>query len=253
MSFSPAWLALREPADRAARNKDVLKACAAHFATRDTVSICDLGAGTGSSVRALADHLPKQQHWTLVDRDAHNLAEAKRLLSARTITTQQQDFALNPHCWPAGTDLVTASALFDLASHTWIERFVAHLAAHKTPLLSMLTANDSIILVPAHPHDRDVIAAFHRHQTRDKGFGPSAGSQAARILEEALCDAGYTLTVGDSPWELSQGELLEATLDGMAQAVVETGTVSATDIAVWRAQKRQRLSIDHRDAFARFT
>ncbi|MBY0511855.1 MAG: hypothetical protein K2P94_17090 [Rhodospirillaceae bacterium] len=272
MSFSPAWLALREPADRAARNKDVRAACASHFAKHETINICDLGAGTGASLRALANALPARQRWTLVDYNAENLAAARTALTAwadttetndgililrhgaRTIEvhTRRQDFAENPQCWSADTDLVTASALFDLASQEWIERFVARLAADETPLLSMLTANDVIVSNPAHALDRAVVAAFHAHQTRDKGFGPSAGSAAARLLEESLRNAGYTLAVGDSPWELSWSELLQTTLDGMAHAVGETNKVSAEDIARWRAHEREHLTVGHRDVFARF-
>lgn len=273
MSFSPAWLALREPADRAARNKDVIAACASFFTKHETINICDLGAGTGSSLRALANILPLRQHWTLVDYNAENLAAAKTALAAWAdhtatqgdtlvlrrgactidVQTRQRNFAEDPQCWPADTDLVTASALFDLASNAWITHFVARLAAAKIPLLSMLTANDVIVCDPPHALDRDVIAAFHAHQIRDKGFGPSAGSAAARVLEETLSNAGYALTVGDSPWQLSQGELLQTTADGMARAVSEIKTVSAEDVARWRAHARKHLTIGHRDVFARFT
>ena len=50
--FSPAWLTLREPADRAARNRDVMARCALTFAARARLKVCDLGAGTGASPTA---------------------------------------------------------------------------------------------------------------------------------------------------------------------------------------------------------
>jgi hypothetical protein len=278
MSFTPTWLALREPADRAARNKDVLNACASAFSKHPRITICDLGAGTGASVRALAALLPLEQHWTLVDYDATNLAAAAKALSAWAdhaeiydgalslrhgprkihVRMHRHDFAREPQCWPADTSLVTASAVFDLTSAAWIENFVARLAAVKMPLLSMLTANDVIVSTPAHTLDRAVIAAFHAHQTQDKGFGPSAGSAAARILEEALQKAGYAITANESPWQLSaaETELRRATVDGMAQAVLETNMLRAEDVAEWRDHARntvQHLTIGHRDVFARFT
>lgn len=67
--FDPTWLALREPADHRSRNQDVADALAARFALRDSVNVVDLGCGTGSNLRAMAELLPKNQSWTLVDHD----------------------------------------------------------------------------------------------------------------------------------------------------------------------------------------
>ena len=270
--FSPTWLALREPADSAARNRIVVNACAKHFAGHGQIEVCDLGAGTGSSLRAFADLLPPVQRWTLVDHDARNLTAARAALAAwageategedfilrrggKTITvhTRVLDFAQSPACWPQGTQLVTASALFDLASIDWIGRFVAALTVQKTPLLATLTANEMISAAPGHPLDEKVIAAFHRHQTGDKGLGPSAGAKAAALLEDALQKAGCTLTAGDGPWMLTPSELLRATTEGMAAAVSETNAVDADELAAWLEHQRTattQLTIGHRDVFA---
>lgn len=271
--FSPAWLALREPADLAARHRGVLEACARRFATFESIAICDIGAGTGASLRAFADLLPTRQRWTLVDYDAGNLTAAVAALatwadSARKdsnvltlqrghrhieVYTQVHDLAHDPRAW-RDADLVTASAFFDLASHSWIERFVGSLAADKVPLLATLTADDNIVSEPAHDLDARIIAAFHAHQSSDKGFGPAAGPAACRILEERLGSAGYTLTVGDSPWCLdhTQHALMRALLDGMASAVGETGKLAPADLEKWKAAtaKVERLIIGHRDVFA---
>lgn len=273
--FSPTWLTLREPADRAARNPDVLKACAAAFSHLDTMTICDLGAGTGASVRAFAELLPLRQHWTLVDHDAGNLAAAAAMLAdwaddaateadllvlrrgARRIEviTRVHDLAQNPQGWTDGVHLVTASAIFDLTSEPWITRLVACLAIHKTPLLATLTANGVIVPQPAHLLDARIVDAFHAHQTRDKGFGPSAGAAAGAFLERALKDAGYAVAAGDSAWRLNgaHAPLIHATLSDIATAVAETGQVPSSDLATWRAAAgtATALTIGHRDVFAR--
>lgn len=273
MSFSPAWLALREPADLAARDRTVLAACRDAFISRRSISVCDLGSGTGASVRAFADLLPSNQSWTLVDNDARNLEAALDALSAWAdessragavlylrhglreiqIRTRVHDFSADPACWPEGTDLVTASALFDLASQTWLERFGAALASAHIPLLSTLTADGVIEPRPALPLDEKVAAAFRHHQTRDKGFGPSAGANAAHLLENALTNAGYRLVTGDSPWQLypADGGMLQATLDGIVLAVAETERVDAQALAAWAKEVGARqLIIGHRDVFA---
>ncbi|MDX2222026.1 MAG: class I SAM-dependent methyltransferase [Rhodospirillaceae bacterium] len=254
--FSPAWLALREPADRAARNAEVLDICARTFAGRPSLAICDLGAGTGASMRALAPLLPTRQHWTLMDHDAANLAavhgaDARSGMTWRTVVT---DFAARPACWPAGTDLVTASALLDLTSADWIARFVAALARDRIALLAMLTFDGVIAIDPHHPRDAAVAAAFAVHQTRDKGFGPAAGPEASNVLMRCLSEAGYRLTAGDSPWRIDRdaAALMSETLTGIATAVGETGLVA--DVDDWlrdRLAATRRLTIGHRDVFAR--
>lgn len=248
--FSADWLALREPADRAARNRQVLDACAGHFAGQPGLLAADLGAGTGSSVRALASVLPAGHAWCLVDDDEANLAIARQRHPG--VRTQRADLAKTPAAWPAGTGLVTASALFDLVSPAWIEALVAAVAAQRLPLLALLTVDGTMNAAPGHPQDTAVAAAFAAHMHRDKGFGPAAGGDAPAILEVALEKAGYRTVTGDSPWILdaASAHLLAATRDGIAAAVAETGQVAPADLADWLAATPDRLVIGHRDVFA---
>lgn len=274
--FSPEWLALREPADQAARNRQVLTACGRAFADQDTVRVCDVGAGTGASVRALVDLLPRRQFWTLVDSDQENLCAAfdqlarwgtdvkaydgglimRRGERELHVRTHVCDVAATPACWPKGTDLVTASALFDLTSARWLNAFVALLSTQKVALLSMLTFDGLIVAEPVHPLDGAVAAAFCDHQQRDKGFGPAAGPRATEVLEASLENAGYEIEAGESPWTIDRGAsaLLYATLAGIASAAQEMQTVPPEDIEQWlRASviNTRLLTIGHRDLFAR--
>lgn len=269
--FSPEWLALREPADRAARNPKVLASCARAFEGRDSLVICDMGAGTGASVRAFADLLPKRQDWILVDHDPRNLTGAVAALTAWAdtrddriiyrgerrigLSTLHQDFAADPAPWPADTGLVTASALLDLPSHAWIDAFVARLAARRLPALITLTVDGVMAADPAHDLDQAVFDAFRRHQGGDKGFGPSAGADAALYLEQSLRNAGYKLESGDSPWIIGSDspDLLRELLTGIAGAVRETGAVENAALDRWLAHRLAQtgsLTIGHRDVFA---
>ncbi len=287
--FSPEWLALREPADQAARNRAVLDSCARAFKDRDALVICDMGAGTGASVRALADLLPARQDWILVDHDPRNLAGALTALTAWAdpervpkkwepvfhpdtrqdnndgdqqiiyrgerrigLRTLHQDFAADPAPWPADTGLVTASALLDLPSHAWIDAFVLRLSERKLPALITLTVDGVMAAEPAHPLDEQVFDAFRKHQGGDKGFGPSAGADAALYLEQSLRNAGYKLESGDSPWIIDQGapDLLRELLGGIAGAARETGLLAADQWLKDRLAATTRLIIGHRDVFA---
>jgi SAM-dependent methyltransferase len=80
--FSSDWLGLREPADTAARNAALIASVAAFKADAKSLSLLDLGAGTGSTLRALAPHLRTPQRWVLVDHDASLVAAGRQILAA---------------------------------------------------------------------------------------------------------------------------------------------------------------------------
>ena len=272
--FSPDWLALREAADHGARNPALRDAVAASFADRKEVEIVDLGCGAGSNLRALAAHLPTRQTWRLVDNDRLLLQAARQALSAWAeevecveplilckqrrsirIVFHQADLAAFDGAILENADLVTAAALFDLASQEWIERFCAALARWRTPLYALLTYDGKEQWSPPHPADEAMLSAFHRHQTRDKGFGPALGPKALAALQRALEAQGYAVAAAASPWRLSAlqaTELIAALADGAAAAVAETALVPTTTTEDWRRARRDatRVEIGHVDLFA---
>jgi SAM-dependent methyltransferase len=254
--FSPAWLALREPADHAARNRDVLAALRATFADREALTIVDLGCGTGSNLRATAPHLPPRQHWRLVDHDPALLLAARDRLGAwadsakrsgddlklskgdrdLTVSFVEADLTGGAAAALGGRpDLVTAAALFDLVSPSWIEAFARRVADGNVTFYTALTYEGTETWRPPHAADADMLAAFHAHQRRDKGFGPSAGPSAIDVLREAFLACGYRVIAGDSPWRLDSTNkaLVHELAQGVAQAVRETGKVPEERIAAW--------------------
>lgn len=274
--FSPDWLALREPADHAARNPQVLAAVGSTFSERHSLSIIDLGSGAGSNLRGSYSVLPARQHWTLVDADSRLLSVARRKLAEwadeaqeqgeelvlrkgeKTLTVDFRQADLTKELeWVLGwqPDLVTAAALFDLASARWLERFVASLVSMRLPLYTVLTYDGRESWEPAHREDQRMLAAFHHHQHGDKGFGPAAGPEATEALAQAFRKAGTAVTVGESPWQLgaSQLDLIRELAAGVASAVGETGHVAPEAIASWLEAKQSAASvrIGHQDLWAR--
>lgn len=274
--FSPDWLALREPADHAARNPQVLAAVGSAFAGRQSITVVDLGCGAGSNLRGTYAALPARQHWTLVDYDPRLLSVARRRLTEWADEAQEQgeelvlrkgeaaltvDFRradLNTELeWVLGwqPDLVTAAALFDLTSVRWLERFAASLVSLRLPLYTVLTYDGRENWEPAHPADARMLAAFNHHQRSDKGFGPAAGPDAIEALALAFRKSGCAVTVGESPWRLGreQADLVRELTAGIAAAVAETGHVEPETIAAWLAAKREAASgrIGHQDLWAR--
>jgi SAM-dependent methyltransferase len=278
--FSADWLALREPADHRSRNAELAGRVGSRFAERDVIRVVDLGSGTGSNLRATAPLLGKRQEWTLVDYDAGLLEAAAKVLSGwadearaigddlvlvkgeATIGVKFRVVDLNRDLdtvLAGKPDLVTASALFDLISDAWMKRFAAALKAAGSAFYTVLTYNGEDQFIPEHPFDFGVIRAFGMHQRRDKGFGPAAGPEAAATLVAALRREGYSVDTGNSPWILkpSDAELIRALLNGIVQAVTETGFIADNGLADWHTyrdamcdQKGSRMMTGHTDIFA---
>jgi hypothetical protein len=274
--FAPDWLRLRESADHRARDPKLLARLAACFAGRDAVTVVDLGAGLGSNLRATALALPVRQHWTLADHDPVLLAAASDTVAtwadtARATMTgieavkagrilrvelKRHDLAAEPAAWGETTpDLVTAAALFDLVSESWIDRFVVPLTSAQLPLYAALTHDGKTEWMPAYTADDAMGAAFARHFARDKGFGPSAGASASNVLAQRLTAAGYDIDRASSPWRLGRGDraLIAALAEGWAAAVRETGEVPARTVAEWlEARKADGVSctVGHEDLLA---
>jgi SAM-dependent methyltransferase len=223
---------------------------------RDTVEplIVDIGCGTGSTYRALQPLLSPDARWRLVDRDEELLAEAVRRCGERVEAVVFDLAAMRP--FPIqGTQLVTASALFDLVSESFIERFVAMLAAQRAVLYAALSYDGMTKWTPPHALDSAVLAAFNRDQTRDKGFGPALGPVGYLFLTDRLEHAGYRVEVAPSPWRLTAANapLLAQLLTGIASAVRAEGALDADTVDDWLAFRLQHTAtamIGHQDIVA---
>jgi hypothetical protein len=259
--FSPDWLALREVVDHRSRNPALLSKLAARFADRKDILVVDLGAGAGSNFRAVAPMLPARQHWILIDHDPALLAAARNTIaqwadSSRAVANgleasmgekslliefRQADLAAEPTAWgDASPDLVTAAALFDLVSERWIDRFVAALARARLPLYTALNHDGVAEWAPPHPADRQMTIAFERHFGGDKGFGPSTGFSASKLMADQLASAGYEIKRDRSDWQLGPADqkLIAMLAEGWAKAAGETGGVPAAEIADWFAARK---------------
>ena len=244
--FSLDWLALREGADDRARNADLRRAFL--DALPPSPTLIDLGSGTGSTARALGI---AGARWTLTDNDPALLAEAAQrmpgALTRHVDLARDLEAALAPEA-----DAITASALFDLASEDWIERF-AHAAGGRI-VYAALSYDGGEAWEPDHPADLAIARAFDAHQRRDKGFGPATGPMGASVLARALEGQGYAVTLAPSPWRLERtrdGALMDALADGVATAAMEAGCDGA-QARDWLAarQHASRCTIGHLDLLA---
>ena len=271
--FDLAWLDLREPVDHRSRSEELGREVTRRLGHRTSISVLDMGCGTGSNLRATAPLLGPEQHWTLVDKDERLLeaavarlctwaARAQRssgrlLLSKNgkriTVRFARADLANDlEQVLDAGADLYTASALFDLVSDDFIVTVAAEVARRRAAFFTALTYNGVQRWTPKHEADAALVSAFRSHQARDKGFGVAAGPIAPALLSAAFDEAGYRVSEGDSGWRLSTGDeaLIEALAAGFAAAVRETRLVPDAKLRDWLAVGRTGALVGHTDILA---
>lgn len=276
--FSSEWLALREPADHAARDPGLVAELALALAGHAEVAVVDLGCGTGSNLRGLAPHLGPRQSWRLVDHDPALLAAARSALldwadhgdtegESLVLTKDEKRItvafaaldlsaglgaAIDPAAAP---DLVTAAALFDLVSKAWLDGFVRSVAEAGSMFYTALSYDGSETWDPPHPADDAIHDAFLAHQGSDKGFGAAMGPAATAALEDGFQQLDYAVVTASSPWRLGpeHRDLIAQLKDGKAAAAAETGLMAPGTIGDWsiaRSRPGTTVVVGHADLLA---
>jgi hypothetical protein len=257
-----SWLALREPFDVAARSARLTGQIADALAGAERpLQILDLATGRGSNVRYLSPRLPGPQHWLVVDRDPALLEAVPAHVGDVRVDTRCAELGvLDDPALFMGRHLVTASALLDLVSETWLEALAARCRASGAAALFALTYDGQFHCSPAEPEDDTIRALMNRHQRQnDKGFGVAAGPDAIECAARCFDGAGYRVRREASSWILPpraqamQRELIE----GWAQAAVEMAPADAHVVNDWLARRlahvqahRSRIVVGHEDVAA---
>jgi hypothetical protein len=266
--FSADWLALREPADHAARSAALTRRVADRLAGSGPVRILDLATGTGSNVRYLAPHLGSVQHWRLVDRDRALLEQVPQRVASwgmsrggivsgnRTgfsLRGPDFDWRIETRCADLSTladpqlfqdrTLVTASALLDLVSERWLQLLAERCRHAGATVLFALTYDGRMACAPAEPDDELVRELVNRHQRRSKGFGRALGPDAGDAAIRCFDAAGYEMARGASDWQLppSQGELQRRLIEGWAQAAAELESRQAERLEAWKQRRVEHV------------
>ena len=210
---SSEWLDLREPADAAARSRDLVEQLRPQLPATGVRVIHDLACGSGSMGRWLAPLLPGPQHWIMHDRDedllevaAANPAGPAADGAAVVVETRLSDItALRPDDL-AGASLITASALLDLITGDELAGLVDVCAAVGCPVLLTLSVVGRVELAPADPLDGCVAAAFDGHQRRMTAGGRLLGPDAVAAAAERFRRLGADVLVRPSPWRLGAAD-----------------------------------------------
>ena len=264
--FSIDWLDLREAADRRARDNalrdQAIEWLEAGVAPHQNPVVVDLGAGTGSTLRALTS--PEQQPltWRLVDNDAALLNEAERRHGeAHRIEPCKADLASLTSLPLEGARLITASALFDLVSEHFLDALATKLKAqsqqHPVGLYAALNYDGTTSWTPHHPMDDAVLAAFNQDQCKDKGFGPALGPDSGAVLQRLFTQVGFKVYSASSPWVLDGADQAMVTelITGIAGAVADNPDIEASTLEDWVQFRLSNVStgtctVGHTDVLA---
>ena len=207
------WLALREPADAAARSRVLVADLCRALPPGGPLEIHDLGCGSGAMARWLAPLVPGPQRWVLHDRDADLLALAaqdppgrSRTQDPVSVETRHDDVTrLGPEDLRT-SDAITASALLDMMDAAELDRFVLVCARAGCPVLVTLSVVGRVELTPATALDDEVMAAFNAHQRRTVGGRTLLGPDAAAHAAARFAERGHVVTVRPSPWRLGRDD-----------------------------------------------
>ena len=269
-TFDADWLALREPVDRRSRAMELLEPLVAAWKRREWTRVVDLGSGTGSNVRYLASRLPSPQRWTLVDHDPLHLRTAGNIkvnVPSCELAVVPGDIGSEGLRAVERADLVTASALLDLVSATWLDQLVAACVETGCAALFALnyngevtwSADDGPNAEVKDPDDRMVWNALSIHQVGDKGLGPSLGPDAGAAALRAFERGGYQCYLSPGSWHLGvdDASLVHRLVEGWAEAAKEMLPQESDRISAWAArrlavvsERRFTLTVGHDDLLA---
>jgi SAM-dependent methyltransferase len=261
LTCPPEWLALREPADAAARAPEPLAVLRARLPGRPLIR--DLGCGTGAMARWLSPRLPGPQHWVLHDLDAGLLARAAAGMPATagdgtplTFAVERRDLTRLTAAALDGTALVTASALLDLLTAEEIEGLATACAAAGCLALFTLSVTGRVRITPGDPLDAAIEHAFNDHQRRvargRRLLGPDASAVAAAAFERS----GATVARHPSPWRLGpeHAALTAEWLAGRVDAACAQRPELAAEASAYLRRRREacaagvlRVEVGHED------
>ena len=260
---SSEWLDLREPADAAARDPELVQRLRRHLPSTGCLMIHDLGCGTGSMGRWLAPLLPGTQHWILHDRDEDLLGVAAAELPGPaadgapvSVETRPSDVTQLRPGDLADASLVTASALLDLLTRDELDGLIDVCTKAECPVLLSLSVVGRVDLVPADPLDSRVSAAFDAHQRRMTERGRLLGPDAVAAAVEGFRQRGAEVLVRPTPWLLGAAEAdlaaewftgwIGAACEQSVDLASETGSYARRRLAEARAGELA-VSVGHAD------
>ena len=206
-SFSPDWLALREPADHAARSAEAHPRDARRAAGDRPLRILDLGPAPDRTCGYYRP--PVRRHPAYIE---HGLA-SRRSRSGAARARAARSPASRRAAWICPRS--TIAAIFDgrdaghrvSTARSGIRALAARArrrcAQAGAAALFALSYDGRIVCSPRGSRRRNSLSLVNQHQRTDKGFGPALGPDAADVAARCFADLGYRVQRAPSDWTLT--------------------------------------------------
>ena len=257
--FTSDWLSLREPADTAARDVTLTTRLVEMTRRQSPVRFIDLGCGTGANQRYLAPRIAGPQEWLLVDSDAALLDQARQT-SRWPVDAHCIDLATGLDALPIAAEVVvTASALLDLVSDSWLMRLIGRCRSGGAVAFFALSYDGRMTFAPSDVDDEWIRRLVNRHQLNDKGFGPALGPEAALRACDRFAEASYDVRSARSDWNLEPHDspLQQRLIEGWARAAAEVAPDESARCHGWLERRLahitrgdSRINVGHQDVLA---
>ena len=246
-SFETNWLDRRYHYDNAARDKNVEKACLNHLKNKSSVTILDIGSGTGSNCLYFLEKMPAVQNWIFVEHDerlskyAFNrikkhvpklgyalkvapqklvLQKENRQVEITYITDSFMD--LDKKVDLSKVDLVTAGAVFDLLSFKQFVDIASPILENEIALLATMNYAE-MNFSPSEASDVLFIEKYEKHMSRKQDFGKAMGKDCSRSMVKFFRKHQKEVFYGASVWKLNgkEEETHRCIFEFMKSAVTE--------------------------------
>jgi len=283
-NFDIDWLSERYPFDVEARNKALESKVVAHLAEKSSITLVDVGAGTGSNFLYFVEQLPQSQKWYLVEQNeslkkatirrlkdyaSYHKYNFERKKDTVKITSIKRDITvtiLNDSLLNLAelidlkkVDLVLANAVFDLFSAAQIDQLVSLITQNKLAFYHTLSY-EGMTFNPTDPFDEVFIDTYNEHMERPQAFGKALGRHASQYMVKSFEAAKSTVQSAPSKWQIEAVDIKMHyyLLNFMENALGEMDLAPAIqqNFKKWIQRKKdliitgqQRLEIAHLDVF----
>ena len=278
------WLDERYRFDAVARNPTIEQKFLHSLPSKDTISLVDVGAGSGANGRYLMEKIPANQQWVLIEQNPDFSKASLQVLQQHarhqgytsfleqdTLTLQTPTKTIQVNAKQGSlleienmtdlshTDAVVANAVFDLFTPHQFDTFVSTIARYQLIFLSTLNY-ENMHFSPNTPQDEKMIALYHAHMLRPQTVGTAMGPDCIPQISEILKKYRYAVDTGSSIWNIHSKDekMMQYLLNFMESSITELppSPEDALLLQQWVKQKEEAadftLTIEHQDILGYF-